>query len=226
LKNRIFLLLLLIFGCSSPRTYSIISPEDTASPSKGETKFSLEVNPRVQKEIDAIVANPESKKEFKEAVLRMSGYRMLVEPILVQAHLPLELLAVPLVQTGYINRVPKDDEDGAGIWRFTPFTANMYGLITNDPSEEPASSTMDDRLDVQKETRAAAAYFEHLYDLYHDWRLVLMAYCEGEGMTSEKLGQRPGANPWVVDSMMPDEKSCLAQTMAVLYLLRHPETNK
>ena len=220
---------LLILGCSSPRTYSIISPEDAASPSKGETKFSLEVNPRVQKEIDSIVDNQESKKEFKEAALRMEGYRMLVEPILRQAHLPLELLAVPMVQTGYLNRVPKDDEDGAGIWRFTPFTANMYGLITSDPSEEPASSRMDDRLDVQKETQAAVAYFEHLYDLYHDWRLALMAYCEGEGTTTKAREARPNASPWELDALnatTPDEKSCLAQTMAVIYLLRHPEISQ
>jgi membrane-bound lytic murein transglycosylase D len=45
----------------------------------------------------------------------------------------------------------------------------------------------DDRLDPEKNGRAAARYLRRLYSRFEDWRLVLAAYNAGETRVSEIL---------------------------------------
>jgi membrane-bound lytic murein transglycosylase D len=60
--------------------------------------------------------------------------------------LPVELLAIPLVESGYKN-LPARRSAGAGLWMFITPTARHYGL--------EVSAARDERLDVMAETRAA-----------------------------------------------------------------------
>jgi membrane-bound lytic murein transglycosylase D len=200
MKKELFLLFFLS-ACASGN--HPVSP--TEAPNVAMAKyppFVLEVNDRVLEEVKTYTAE---KKEFKDALKRMKRFEPKTAAIFEKQSLPPELLVIPLVQTSYTNlpAKSKDDESGTGIWKFPLFTANTYGLVT---------AKRDDRLLIAKETQAAAAYLDHLFSLFHDWRFVLIGYCEGEGWLTAEIEKYPSATPWEIELTITDSKPCLSHT--------------
>jgi membrane-bound lytic murein transglycosylase D len=220
--SKSLLLLFCLSACASG-SHQAASPDvRSESPSAAAAKyppFVLEVNDRVLAEVTVYTQTPVAKKEFKDALKRMKRFEPKTAPIFEKQSLPPELLVIPVVQTSYTNlhAQSKDDEGGTGIWKFAPFTANTYGLVTEK---------RDDRLLIAKETQAAAAYLAHLFGLFHDWRFVLIGYCEGEGWLTAAMEKHPSANPWEIELTITDSKPCLSQTMAALYVMQHQDLLK
>jgi membrane-bound lytic murein transglycosylase D len=130
------------------------------------------VNEQVLAELNRFLGTPDGRAFLREGLKRMAAHEGLISARLAQHGLPGELLAVPLVESGYRN-IPQgpNARHGAGIWMFIRPTAQRFGLTVE--------RDQDERLDVAAETEAAMQMFSALYAEFGDWSLALLAYNAG-----------------------------------------------
>lgn len=108
---------------------------------------------------------------FCDAATRAESYRPMMSRILAQHGVPLELLALPLVESGY--KIGARSSAGAsGIWQFMPATGRTYLEV---------NSTYDDRRDPVRSTDAAARMLRRTYDNLGSWPLAITSYNHGPG---------------------------------------------
>ena len=132
----------------------------------------------------------------KKALQRVEQLRPVIEPILREEGVPTHLAAVVLIESGG-QPAALSSKGARGIWQFMPDTARRYGLTV--------SPVKDERLDVQKSTRAAARYLRDLYARFGDWPLALAAYNAGEEAVSAAVEKASGKDFRSVSDSLPLE---------------------
>lgn len=97
---------------------------------------------------------------------RRDTYFPYIEKVFTEKKVPL-VLAYVSMQESLLNPNAKSHAGAAGLWQFIPSTGRTYGLRI--------SGSVDERLDWQKATVAAAGYFRKLLSLYGKGEGVLLA---------------------------------------------------
>ncbi|MFA4915972.1 MAG: LysM peptidoglycan-binding domain-containing protein [Syntrophales bacterium] len=155
---------------------------------------------------------------FLQSYKRSGLYRPIILQELEQAGLPEELSWLPLVESGF-KICAFSRARALGLWQFIPSTGFKYGLNRDE--------WIDQRMDVEKSTRAAIDYLKELHNMFGDWLTVLAAYNCGEGrvlreISSQKLNYLDRF--WDLYHKLPNETArYVPRFLAILHIIKDPQ---
>jgi len=124
------------------------------------------------------------RKHFERWLARAEGYDALVKSILRQEGLPEDLFYIAFIESG-LNPKARSNRDAVGMWQFIKPTAVRYGLRVD--------WWVDERMDPEKATLAAAGYFKSLYERFGSWYLAAAGYNAGEGSVMRAIKRHDSA---------------------------------
>ncbi len=150
---------------------------------------------------------------------RAETYFPMIESIMEQEGAPEELKYLALIESGLEPRA-RSWARAAGMWQFISATGRLYGLEVN--------GWVDERLDPEKATRAAARHLKDLYELFnHDWPLALAGYNCSPGRVKRairRVQRATGKEPtfWDVYRYLPREtRAYVPMFMAAAIVMSH-----
>jgi beta-lactamase regulating signal transducer with metallopeptidase domain len=202
------------------RRISITEAEAMAENARSGSEFPVVVNDLVLAQLNRYLGTPDGREFFRTSVARMQNWRETIEGSIGAYQLPVELMAVPLVESGYRNLTQSGNPaHGAGIWMFIARTARAYGLRVDDQT--------DDRLDVPKETDAAMRLLSALHLRFQDWGLALLGYNAGAGMVARAIDATGSRDVWqLVRAGYENDPDYVARVMAAVLITKNPEILK
>lgn len=127
------------------------------------------------------------RADFELWLQRSGKYIPLMRQILQEHGLPGELVCLAMVESGFDPEAVSGAQ-AIGFWQFMPKTARRYGLRVDD--------WIDERMDPEKSTVAAAGFLADLYDRYGSWDLAIAAYNAGDLLIQEVTSQSGSREFW------------------------------
>jgi membrane-bound lytic murein transglycosylase D len=130
--------------------------------------------------------------------------------------LPEELAFTAMIESGF-NPIATSHAGARGLWQFMAATARRYGLRVDH--------WVDERLDPEKSTMAAAAYLRDLYNLFGSWFLAQAAYNAGEGAVARAIRATGSSDFWALartSFLHRETKEFVPQILAATQIGREP----
>jgi membrane-bound lytic murein transglycosylase D len=150
-------------------------------------------------------------------VNRSARYLGMVRDVMRKRGLPEELAFTAMIESGY-NPDAVSHAGAKGMWQFMAPTARRYGLRVDQ--------WVDERLDPEKSTVAAAAYLRDLYALFGSWPLAQAAYNAGEVKVARAIRVTGSNDFWTLartNHLRRETKEFVPQIHAATVIGRDPE---
>jgi membrane-bound lytic murein transglycosylase D len=199
------------------RTFPIdprLAPRIREQVSATVSQLPLEVNDLVMSYITYF--NTKGRRSLIGGLTRSGRYRAMIQRILDEEGLPPELIFLAQAESGFLPRAVSVKK-ATGMWQFISARGREYGL---DQTRE-----IDDRLDPEKATRAAARHLKDLYHQFGDWYLAVAAYNCGP-LNVQRAVERTGyADFWEIRkrNALPRETSnYLPIILALTIITKNP----
>ena len=159
------------------------------------------------------------RRAITESRLARSGrYLPMIMDIFKEKGLPEELVFTAMIESGF-NPVAVSRAGAKGLWQFMAPTARLYGLRVD--------RWLDERLDPEKSTVAAANYLRDLYTVFGSWDLAQAAYNAGEVRVQQAIQGSGTRDFWVLHRrspyLLPETKNFVPAIHAATLIGRQPE---
>ncbi len=132
-----------------------------------ENSFQLDIKPNAE-EIRL------AKQSARSVVSHLKNSDIFIHFLLTELKnndLPLELVAIPLIESG-INPKVRSNNGAHGAWQYIRSTGKSVGLHK--------TKNYDDVYDFVKSTQASVKYLKRMYKDLGNWELVVAAFNQGE----------------------------------------------
>jgi membrane-bound lytic murein transglycosylase D len=190
------------------------APRPHAPPSGKDTEWlgglslpnlPLRYDERVVKYLRFYRDSPSGRAVARAWAKKSGRYRAALQNELAKAGLPTDLVWLSLVESSH-NPTIVSPAGAAGLWQFMPETARTYGLAVD--------RWVDERLDPERSTEAAARFLADLYRRFGSWDLAMAAYNMGHGGLARsikkfntndfwELGRHEAGIPWETSLYVP-----------------------
>ena len=130
------------------------------------TEFPMTMNRLVESSMQFLLR--ERKETMQTWLRRADTYFPMIEQIFEEEGVPEELKYLAMIESG-LNPRARSWAAAVGMWQFIAATGRAYDLNVN--------AWVDDRMDPELATRAAAKHLKDLYRMYdEDWQIALAGY--------------------------------------------------
>jgi len=156
-------------------------------------------------------------KRFGIWMARAARMAPLYYEVMADRGLPLDTLFLSMIESGFSSRAVSW-ASAAGAWQFMPRTGIRFDL--------EYSAWVDERLNVEKATVAAARYLAYLHKDFKDWHLAWAAYNAGEARIRRGLRRAKVTDFWELSKTrhLPKEtREYVPKLIAAAIVSKSPE---
>jgi len=181
-------------------TLVVSQPDSLPALGKGITEIPECDRPEVDRMVEYFV-NGRGRKFYQIWMDRYPTVAPTIQRILAEEGLPQDLIFLAMIESGF--RLSATSRAKArGPWQFITGTAHLFDLRVD--------YWMDERLDLERGTRAACRFLRKLYTRYGDWYLAFAAYNWGPGRIDRAVA-RGETDFWNI-GRMPSETRAYVPT--------------
>lgn len=207
-------------GLVQDRRVSMSQAKAMAFRAQSEAGFPVVLNDLVLTQLNRYIGTPEGRDFMRDSLSRMENYRAAIAEHLKKYGIPIEIMAVPIIESGYQNLTEGQSNTSmkaAGLWQFIPSTAINYGLRVD--------SQKDERLDVGPNTDAAMRYLQSNNLRFKDWHLSVLAYNMGEDTVQKGMSALGSRDAWaLIRNGYEGDKNYLPKLMAAILIMKNPDS--
>tara|TARA_Y100001954_G_scaffold238957_1_gene309841 strand:- start:1895 stop:2779 length:885 start_codon:yes stop_codon:yes gene_type:complete len=143
---------------------------------------------------------------------KASRWFPVIEPILAVEGVPEDFKYLCVIESGLSQVV--SPSGAAGFWQFMKKTAPEYGL--------EVSTTVDERYNVEKATKAACDYLKESYEMFGSWSLAAASYNMGRTGVTNRLDEQGVSNYWDLH-LNSETARYVYRILAVKEVMENPE---
>jgi membrane-bound lytic murein transglycosylase D len=190
------------------------APDETLA--AAPLSYRVEDNARVRQFLDRFQTG-DRRAVVERWLARAGRYLPMIFGVFRDKGLPEELVFTAMIESGF-NPVAVSRAGAKGLWQFMAPTARRYGLRVD--------RFVDERLDPEKSTVAAANYLRDLYAAFGSWELAQAAYNAGEMKVSRAIRGMGSTDFWVLArgrGLRQETKDFVPAIHAATLIGREPE---
>lgn len=159
------------------------------------------------------------RKHFVKWLGRTGEYMPLLQTILRENSLPEDLFYLAVIESG-LNPKAKSRARAVGMWQFIRGTAIRYGLRVD--------WWIDERMDPEMASYAAASYLKDLYSQFGSWYLAAAGYNAGEGRIIRAVRKLGTDDFWEIASykraLKRETRDYVPKYIAAMLIAKDPES--
>src|SRR6516225_5219321 len=155
---------------------------------------------------------PRGRAIVENGLRRKGKYNEMIARVLREEGVPQDLIYLAQAESAF-QPLALSRAGARGIWQFVQWRGNEYGL--------KRTWWVDERMDPEKATRAAAQHLRDLYGLFGDWYLAIAAYNCGPGNVQKGIERTGYADFWELykRNVLPQETKNYVPIILALTLI-------